>query len=133
MQRYYSPSTGCTYLPSIHGEQIPTDAVAISEVIYRDVIANPPPGMVRSHAADGTPILVDTPAVAGPTRGTVEAARLRAYADPLTGSDRYFSEANREVVLGNTDNAEHARLRGLQRFTEIQQEHPWPETDDHLQ
>lgn len=57
MQRYYSPQTGCTYLKGIH--TLPLDAVPISEEHYLAVIGNPPPGMVRSHNADGLPILVD--------------------------------------------------------------------------
>lgn len=61
-----------------------------------------------------------------PTRAEVEAARLRAYADPLTGSDRYFAEAQRETLLGNTEAAEAAKALGLARFAEIQAEYPWP-------
>lgn len=61
-----------------------------------------------------------------PTRQEVEAARLRAYADPLTGSDRYFAEAQRESLLGNAETAEAAKALGLARFAEIQAAHPWP-------
>lgn len=61
-----------------------------------------------------------------PTRAEVEAARLRAYADPLTGSDRYFAEAQRESLLGNAEAAEAAKALGLARFAEIQAEYPWP-------
>lgn len=60
-----------------------------------------------------------------PTRTQIEAARLQAYADPLTGSDRYFAEAQRESLLGNTDAANAARALGMARFAEIQAEHPW--------
>lgn len=59
MQRYYSPSTGCTYLPGVHGAQMPPDAVKISEEVYLSVIANPPAGKVRVHSAEGVPMLVD--------------------------------------------------------------------------
>ncbi|RMQ48615.1 hypothetical protein ALQ04_01965 [Pseudomonas cichorii] len=59
MQRFYSSTTGCTYLPQVHGDQIPEDAVQISEEIYTSVIANPPVGKVRSHDASGLPVLVD--------------------------------------------------------------------------
>lgn len=61
-----------------------------------------------------------------PTREQIEAARLRAYADPLTGSDRYFAEAQRESLLGNAEAAEAAKALGLARFAEIQAENPWP-------
>lgn len=59
--RYYSQSTGCTYLPAIHGDNMPADAVLIPEARFVDVIANPAPGKIRSHDADGLPILIDPP------------------------------------------------------------------------
>lgn len=61
-----------------------------------------------------------------PSRDEIEAARLRAYADPLTGSDRYFAEAQRESLLGNALAAEAAKALGMARFAEIQAEYPWP-------
>ncbi|MBS9758428.1 hypothetical protein GOY11_21385 [Pseudomonas aeruginosa] len=59
-------------------------------------------------------------------REQVEEQRLRAYADPLIGSDRYFAEAQRESLLGNAEAAEAAKALGLARFAEIQAEYPWP-------
>lgn len=58
--RYYSKSTGCTYLDGIH-DFMPADAVEISDDRYQSVIANPSPGKIRSHDADGLPILIDPP------------------------------------------------------------------------
>ena len=124
--RLYSSSTGTTYLREIHAD-IPSDAVPISEARYQEVIANPAPGKVRSHDADGLPILVDPiPEVVVVTNAEVEAARLKAYADPLTGSDRFFSEALRESALGNAEAAQVAREAGLARYAAIQAELPWP-------
>lgn len=57
--RYYSKETGCTYLPGVHGNNMPADAVPIPESIYLSVIANPVPGKLRGHDADGLPVLVD--------------------------------------------------------------------------
>lgn len=59
--RLYSKSTGCTYLSDVHGKDIPGDAVPISEDIYQSVIASPPAGKIRSHDAEGLPILIDPP------------------------------------------------------------------------
>ena len=59
-------------------------------------------------------------------RVEVEHARLRAYSDPITGSDRYFAEAQRESLLGNAEAAEAAKALGLARFSEIQADNPWP-------
>ncbi|WP_256589763.1 phage tail assembly chaperone [Pseudomonas sp. Choline-02u-1] len=55
---YYSKSTGCTYLEGMHDGQMPEDALPISKERYQAVIADPEPGMVRSHDAEGLPILV---------------------------------------------------------------------------
>ncbi|WP_165675386.1 phage tail protein [Metapseudomonas otitidis] len=125
MKRFYSQSTGSTYLEGLH-ESMPPDAVEISEDRYRSVIARPAAGKVRSHDSDGLPILVDPPPPAPLPREELEALRLRAYAEPLTGSDRYFAEAQRESLLGNAEAAEAAKALGLARFAEIQAEYPWP-------
>jgi hypothetical protein len=61
MARFYSVSTGCTYLTALHGKDMPADVVEIAEAIYLEVIASPAPGKVRSHDADGQPILIDPP------------------------------------------------------------------------
>lgn len=124
--RFYSKSTGCTYLDSIHSGQMPPDAVPITEERYLEVIANPPTDKVRGHDAEGLPILIDPPPPSPPTLEQVEAARLSAYADPLTGSDRYFAEAQRESLLGNVEVADAAKALGMARFAEIQAEYPWP-------
>lgn len=58
MQRYYSQITGSTYLEGIHHE-MPVDAQPISEELFNEVIANPDPSKVRSHDAQGLPILID--------------------------------------------------------------------------
>lgn len=64
---------------------------------------------------------------APPTRSDIEALRLRAYADPITGSDRYFAEAARVQAMGGTEEeAEVARAAGATRSAEIQALYPWP-------
>lgn len=60
MKRFYSQSTGTTYLQGLH-LHMPEDAVPISEEIYNAVIANPPMDKVRGHDASGLPILLDPP------------------------------------------------------------------------
>lgn len=72
--------------------------------------------------ADADPIPVEV------LRADVEQQRLSAYANPLTGSDRYFAEAARLEAIGDTEGAEVARTAGLARYDEIRAEHPWPET-----
>lgn len=62
-----------------------------------------------------------------PTPRQVEAQRLRAYADPVTGSDRWFAEATRLSIMGAAEGEiETARVSGISRYAEIQLEYPWP-------
>lgn len=88
--RYYSRSTGCTYLLSVHGDRMPADAVPITEEHYLSVIGNPAPGKVRSHDANGLPILIDPPiyvptadALCSRIDAAADAARSRVAGDPL--------------------------------------------------
>lgn len=60
-----------------------------------------------------------------PSRERIEAIRLRAYADPLTGSDRLFSESTRMQIMGETG-YEEVRTMAIARFEEIQAQYPWP-------
>lgn len=59
-----------------------------------------------------------------PSRERIEAIRLRAYADPLTGSDRLFSEYMRMQIMGE-EGHEDVRARAIARFEEIQAQYPW--------
>ncbi|MCF4998790.1 phage tail protein [Pseudomonas syringae] len=58
MQRFYSRLTQSTYFVGVHSD-IPVDAIPITEELYRDVIAERPPGKVRAHDENGLPYLVD--------------------------------------------------------------------------
>lgn len=72
--RYYSKSTGCTYLSGVH-QAWPDDAVEISEATYLAVIANPPEGKVRSHGKTGEPILIDSSPFAADVPALIAAER----------------------------------------------------------
>lgn len=68
------------------------------------------------------------PTLAPLSRDDVKASRLRAYADPVTGSDRFFAEAARLGAMGGTEEEiEAVRASGATRYAEIQTQHPWPE------
>lgn len=60
MKRFYSQSTLTTYLEGIH-QSMPADAKEISEERYLEVLGNPAQGKIRSHDANGLPILIDPP------------------------------------------------------------------------
>ena len=59
------------------------------------------------------------------TREQVEALRLTAYANPVTGSDRYFAEAARMSAMGEAG-ADAVTTAGAARYQQIQAEYPWP-------
>lgn len=107
MQRFYSRQTGSTYLQGIH--DIPADAVPISEDRYNTVIANPQPGMDRSHDANGMPILVAPPAYVPSVEAlcarvdtSADKARAKVAGDPLRALeyDRSRLEAEAYKVAG---------------------------------
>jgi len=94
---------------------------------HAELLAGVASGKVICRSDMGMPILIDPPPPAPPTRYQVEAARLRAYADPLTGSDRHFAEAVRLQATGAPqEEIDAANAAGAQRYAEIQAEFPWP-------
>lgn len=61
------------------------------------------------------------------TREQIETLRLQAYADPITGSDRYFAEVARLQAMGAAqEEIDAANAAGAKRYAEIQGEYPWP-------
>ncbi|WP_460152759.1 hypothetical protein [Pseudomonas sp. S2_B07] len=62
------------------------------------------------------------------TAEEIEQLRLRAYANSLTGSDRYFAEAQRMEAMGEPG-WEEVRAAGVRRFNEIKKEFPWAPPD----
>lgn len=64
------------------------------------------------------------PAPPALTAAENERLRLAAYADPLTGSDRFFSESLRMQVMGE-EGWETVRAAGVSRYKAIQAQFPW--------
>lgn len=60
------------------------------------------------------------------TKEQVERMRLIAYADPVTGSDRFKAEADAERLAGNEEAALEAERNLLARREQIKAENPWP-------
>lgn len=91
----------------------PNDDVDYGRQIYADIAA----GKHGEPAAYVPPV---------PTHEQVELQRQLAYADPLTGSDRLFSEAQRMQLMGDPG-WEAKRDEAVARYQAIQAEFPWPE------
>lgn len=71
---------------------------------------------IKQHLNPPEPVL---------SKDEIEACRLRAYAQPLTGSDRLFSEAMRMQIMSE-EGYEHVRAHAIARFEAIQSQYPWP-------
>ncbi|MEZ0197326.1 phage tail assembly chaperone [Pseudomonas qingdaonensis] len=128
--RYYSPSTGTTYLPKIHTD-IPSDAVEIPEDTYLKVIANPVPGKVRSHGPDGLPILIDPPEVE--LTADELAANERAWRDAEVSSTewlvtRHRDEQDMQVVTTLTAEQFAELLVYRQALRDLPQSEAFPDT-----
>lgn len=83
------------------------------------------PGLVKMNAEEVRKHL--NPPQAAPTREQIESMRLRAYADPLTGSDRLFAEAVRlQAINAPAEEIDAVKSAGVHRYEEIQAAYPWP-------
>lgn len=122
---YYSSSTGGFYDAEIHGENIPSDAIEITNDAHVELLNAQSSGKKIVADESGHPIAIDPPPNPPLTRDEIEALRLRSYADPITGSDRYFTEAASMDAAGEAGSDELREL-GLARRAEIQSEYTWP-------
>jgi len=102
---------------------IPKDAVEVDDDLWQRMIkesdgiwALDPSGGITKQPLPNVPL----------TRETIERLRLAAYAEPVSGSDRYFAEANRMQVM-DEPGWEQVRDAAIERFNEIQAQYPWPE------
>lgn len=121
----FSKSTDGFYATEIHGDNIPSDAISITDEEYAALMQAQSEGKQITTDESGRPIAIDPPPPAPFTREEIEALRLRAYSDPLTGSDRHFAEAASMEVAGESG-ADECRAAGLARRAEIQAMYPWP-------
>lgn len=126
---YASKTTRGFYDTAIHGTKMPADVTPESEWQYThaELLEGQSQGKMIDFDEAGRPFLADPPPPAPLTTTEIEQLRLRAYADPITGSDRYFAEAARLQAMGGTDDEiEAARAAGSARYAEIQAAYPWP-------
>lgn len=123
---FFSKTTNGFYDKKIHGSAIPSDAVEITYSDYQDLLKEQSIGKQISSDEDGYPIAKE-PEKYFPTKEEVEKNRLFQYSNPITGSDRYFSEAMRLRVMGAPQKEiDAATAMGSERYAKIQEENPWP-------
>lgn len=122
MQRFYSQATGTTYFKEIHGD-IPSDALPISEDLYKEVITNPAPGKLRAHDKSGLPILIDPPPATAEELATAE----RAWRDAEIERVRWLRERHRDEV----DSARPTSMtvdQSAELLDYVQALRDWPQT-----
>lgn len=121
--RYYSPSTGSTYLEGVH--VCPDDAIPISDERYLSVIACRVDGKVRGHDAEGLPILIDPPPLSAEELEQVE----RVWRDAqLVQTDSLVVRHRDEVEDGSTTTLTAEQYAELQAFRRALRN--WPEGDE---
>jgi len=121
---YFSKNTGGFYSQAIHGNTMPSDAVEITAEHYSELMRGQEDGLSITADDTGYPVLQSPPPVVM-TASDIERLRLTAYADPISGSDRYFNEATR-MQLMDEGGWETIKTAGIVRYQKIQQEYPWP-------
>lgn len=102
---------------------IPDDAIEVDSVLWQKLICEA--DGIWTLGADGE-ITKQPFSVIEQTREDIERLRLGAYAEPVSGSDRFFAEANRMQVMGEPG-WEAVRDAGIKRFNDIQALYQWPE------
>ncbi|WP_455827338.1 phage tail protein [Pseudomonas graminis] len=122
--RFYSPSTGCTYLPAIHGENIPDDALEISDDVFLRVIANPERGKVRAHDDLGIPYLIDAPVI------EIDLQREeRIWRDAEIDSVRWLRERHRDQLeIGAETTLTEEQFSHVLLY--VQSLRDWPQSPD---
>ena len=122
--RKYSKSTGTSYLVGLH-QDIPSDAVEISDECYERVIGNPPSGKVRSHDSSGLPILIDPPPFTQEQLAAIE----RLWRDAQINSLRWLRERHQDEV----ESARPATLtaeQSVELLAYVQALRDWPVAPD---
>lgn len=107
----YSPSTNGFYLPSIHGENIPADAVDVSAEEHAALLQGQANGKRISAGEQGRPVLVDAPAPSAAQQRALLTQCVQAHIDAPAVDWGYDSAAS--AVTYVTDPFEKFRKEGM--------------------
>lgn len=58
---FYSASTGGFYIPEVHGDDMPEDAVEITAKQHADLLSGQSSGKIITSDTNGIPVLIDPP------------------------------------------------------------------------
>lgn len=121
--RLYSQLTGSTYISGFHSD-IPDDAKPITEENYLEVIANPKAGKVRSHDANGLPILIDPPLATGEELAVAE----RKWRDSQVSDTEWLVTRHRDEL-----DMQRPTTLTTEQFAQLltyrQELRDWPQSD----
>lgn len=127
---FYSKQTNYFYTTEIHGENIPDDAVEITQEQHAALLQGQSEGKVITADENGYPILVDPPA---PTAEQL-AAQARAERDTKLTATNWLVERHREEQETGTTTLtaqEYADLLAYrQALRDVPQQAGFPETID---
>lgn len=105
--------------------EIPAAAITVTDKEFQDLTTGRNTGKkIIVLGQDGKLFLKDADPIVL-TTDEINSRRLRAYANPITGSDRYFAEAQRMQMMGEAG-WEDVRAEGVKLFVAIQDKFPWP-------
>ncbi|UXY92585.1 putative tail fiber assembly protein [Pseudomonas phage LUZ100] len=129
---FYSPTTKGFYPAEFasnykEADAWPSDCVEVTLEEHRALIEGQNGETeIAFDATLGKPVLRKrVPPPLEERRAFIERQRRNAYADPQTGSDRLFAEANRMQLTGETG-WEELLEKAKARYTEIKETLPWP-------
>lgn len=121
---FYDPLSKGFYQSDFH-KDIPPSAIEITNKLRWELVQGQSEGK-EILIQDGVVGLVSKTSSISDSQ--IESLRLQAYADPVTGSDRYFSESMSLQVEGcavTSVEVKAAKAKGLARKKEIQAQYPW--------
>lgn len=121
---FYDPLSKGFYQSDFH-KDIPSSAIEITNKLRWELVQGQSEGK-EIFIQDGIVGLVSKTSSISDSQ--IESLRLQAYADPVTGSDRYFSESMSLQVEGcavTSVEVKAAKAKGLARKKEIQAQYPW--------
>jgi hypothetical protein len=124
---FYSKQNNGFYSEEINGKNIPNDAVKITKQQYISLLEGQADGKQITSDSTGNPCLVDAPEQVL-TGVEIEVLRLKAYADPVNGSDRYFAESislQAEGFSASSLEVKTVKQKGVERKKEIKLQYPW--------
>ncbi len=120
---FFSPSTCGAYRPEIHGADMPSDVVEVSESVWLsllDELSTSP--KVMSSRPDGQPVLIDPP----PLDAEASAAVERAWRDAqLALTDPLVSRHRDEIEEGASTSITAEQYTELQAYR--RQLRDWPQ------